>query len=105
MKDNFAFWDSSALVPLCCQQAGSAALRQVYRQKPRTVAWWSAIIEAHSALARLLREGTLTPKGYADAVMRLERLQTIWREIVPSDKLRNLAIPLPKTSELRAMDA
>jgi hypothetical protein len=69
------------------------------------VAWWSAIIEAHSALARLLREGTLTSKGYADAVKRLERLQTAWREIVPSDKLRNLAIPLPKTYELRAMDA
>ena len=87
MKDNFAFWDSSALVPLCCQQVDSAALRQVLRQKPRLVTWWSAIIEAHSALARLLREGTLTPKGYADAVKRLEHLQTTWREIVPSDKL------------------
>lgn len=105
MKDNFAFWDSSALVPLCCQQADSAALRQVHRQRPRIVAWWSAIIEAHSALARLLREGTLTPKGYADAVKRLERLQATWREIVPSEKLRNLAKPLPKTYELRAMDA
>jgi len=71
MKDSFAFWDSSALVPLCCQRVDSDALRQVLRQKPRIVAWWSAMIEAHSALARLLREGTLTPKGYADAVRRL----------------------------------
>jgi len=54
---------SSALAPLCCQQLDSAALRQVLRQKPRIVAWWSAIIEAHSALARLLREGTLTPRA------------------------------------------
>jgi len=105
MKDNSAFWDSSALVPLCCQQVDSAALRQILRQKPRIVAWWSAIIEAHSALARLLREGILTPKDYADAVKRLECLQITWREIVPGDKLRTLAIPLPKTYELRAMDA
>jgi uncharacterized protein len=105
MKDDFAFWDSSALVPLCCQQANSSTLRQVLRQHPRIVTWWSTVIEAHSALTRLQREGLLTPRGYVQAVNRLARLQTTWREILPSDKLRDLAIPLPKTYELRAMDA
>ena len=105
MKDNFAFWDSSALVPLCCQQTNSLALRQILRQQPRIVTWWSAIIEVHSALARLLREGLLTPQGHAQAVNRLERLQPAWREILPSNKLRELAVPLLKTYELRAMDA
>lgn len=105
MKDNSAFWDSSAIVPLCCQQSGSSALRQILRKKPRMVVWWSAIIEAHSALARLLRDGVLTQKDYDNAVKRLERLQTTWREITPSNKLRDVAKPLPKTYALRAMDA
>jgi len=33
---NFAFWDTSAIVPLCCQQALSQQIRQAARQIPWT---------------------------------------------------------------------
>ncbi|MGH9843387.1 MAG: hypothetical protein ACREEM_32010 [Blastocatellia bacterium] len=60
MKTSRAFWDTSAIVPLCCQQDNSAQFRRLRRQMPNVSAWWGATVEARSALARLLKEGKLT---------------------------------------------
>jgi len=41
MKTKYAFWDSSALVPLCCNQPASQPLRRLWRQMGRVVVWWA----------------------------------------------------------------
>jgi hypothetical protein len=59
MSKQPAFWDSSALVPLCVHESTS---RQVHAQlrKFLPVAWWGSLVEVHSAIARLHRLGQLT---------------------------------------------
>ncbi len=48
MSKQAAFWDASALVPLCVQEASS---RQAHTQlrKFMPVVWWGSPVEVHSA--------------------------------------------------------
>ncbi len=74
-----AFWDTSALVPLCVQQKPSPAVRRLLR-KYQIVAWWATSVEMRSAFERLLRMGELTAPEHAAAGLRLDRLRRGWRE-------------------------
>src|SRR2546425_2450522 len=58
MSKQAAFWDASALVPLCVQEASS---RQAHTQlrKFMPVVWWGSPVEVHSAIARLHGSGNL----------------------------------------------
>ncbi len=58
-----AFWDSSALVPICLRQKSSAHARQLSEEYD-VVAWWATPVEARSAFARELRAGNLSRLGY-----------------------------------------
>ncbi len=104
MKTNFAFWDTSAIVPLCCFQAKSQELRQL-RRKYEIVAWWASSIEAQSALNRLFKENVISQNAFAQAINRLETLKDTWREILPTEKVRELSINLIETQNLRTLDA
>lgn len=104
MKTNFSFWDTSAVIPLCCFQAKSQELRAL-RRKYEIVAWWASSIEGRSALKRLLRENKISQTAYNEAVNRLEIQSENWREIIPSEKLRKLAGNLIETENLRTLDA
>jgi hypothetical protein len=86
----FAFWDSSAIVPLCGSQRQSAQTRQVARSY-RLVVWWGTSIEVTSALHRLKRESTLSPAEVLQSIARLEALRTRWDEVTPSESFRELA--------------
>ena len=59
MSKQPAFWDSSAMVPLCVHESTS---RQAHAQlrKFLPVVWWGSLVEVHSAIARLHRLGQLT---------------------------------------------
>ncbi len=105
MKNAQAFWDSSVVVPLCCQQLTSHPLRRLLRQTSRLLVWWGASVEVNSALSRLLRNGDISGPDRLAAVHRLEVLKAGWREISPSEKVRTLAEELPAQYSLRAMDA
>lgn len=104
-KASSAFWDTSAIVPLCCQQNLSQRLRKRWLETPRVVVWWGTTVEVRSAISRLSGEGILTTKGRQHALARLEVLRQEWREIMPSDKARSLAEGLPDTYGLRALDS
>lgn len=39
-----AFWDASALVPLCCWQIQTKAARQARRLFPQMVVWWWIVL-------------------------------------------------------------
>jgi hypothetical protein len=44
-----AFWDASAIVPLCCLQPQTRAARQARRLFPQLVTWWATGVECISA--------------------------------------------------------
>jgi predicted nucleic acid-binding protein len=100
-----AFWDTSAVVPLCCRQNDSQIARQLLRRYTRAVVWWGSSVEAVSAFNRLAREGKLTAKGLKQATARLEVLGRAWSEVLPTERVRQLAERLPEQYGLRALDS
>lgn len=99
-----AFWDSSALVPLCVNQKASAAARRLIRQHPMVV-WWATPIEMCSAFERLMRMGELRPAQRQGAENRLDLLRRGWREMQPSEALRVEAMGLLTRFPLKSADA
>jgi predicted nucleic acid-binding protein len=99
-----SFWDSSSLVPLCIEQRASHAARTL-NQTYGIVVWWAAPVEIRSAFARLLRMGQLTHNGQVGALVRLDGMRQKWREILPAEKIRELAERLPDRFILSAADA
>jgi hypothetical protein len=100
-----AFWDASAIVPLCCSQPATAQGRRLRRELKQMVVWWGTPLEARSAFARLVREGQITAEERATAVRLLAQLRVAWNEILPTEKVRSLAEELPDTHGLRSADA
>ena len=104
MKKTTAFWDASALVPLCVHEAASRhAQSQLRRLAP--VVWWGSLVEVHSAICRLHRNKEITDLGKQGAVGRLRLLSRGWREILPDDQVRDLATQLLDKRSLRAADS
>jgi hypothetical protein len=100
-----AFWDASAIVPLCCSQPATAQGRRLHRELKRMVVWWGTPLEARSAFARLVRDGRLTSEGRVRAIRFLGQLRVAWDEILPTEKVRPLAEDLPDARNVRAADA
>jgi len=104
MRKTTAFWDSSALVPLCIHEITSRqAQSHLHRLLP--VVWWASMVEVHSAISRLHRLGKLKDVDKKGALARLDVLSRGWREILPGEQLRHLATRLLDIYELRAADS
>ncbi len=99
-----AFWDSSAVVPLCTEQMGTPFLLQLSESFDMVV-WWATRVEARSAFARELRVDVLSAAQHRQVISRLEELQDGWREIQPTEDLRRLAESMLERYHLRAADA
>jgi predicted nucleic acid-binding protein len=99
-----AFWDSSALVPLCANQ-GTSPHAQVCYRRFSVVVWWSAFVEIRSGIARLYRNRQLTDRDQQGAVSRLRLISSAWREVIPDDNLRDLAVDALDKHSLSAADA
>ena len=104
MRKTTAFWDSSALVPLCIRQAGSRQA-QLYLRKFDLVVWWGSFVEVHSAICRLHRASEINDAEKKGAAARLSLLSRGWREVLPDDQIRNLAAVSLENYVLRAADA
>ena len=100
-----AFWDASAIAPLCCSQPATTEGDRLRRELKRMVVWWGTTLEARSAFARLAREGQLTLEERVTAVRLLAQLRVAWDEILPTEKVRSLAEDLPDLHGVRAADA
>jgi uncharacterized protein len=99
-----AFWDTSALVPLCLQQSstpGAIALYQTFD----AVIWWATPVEIASALARLVRMKQLDSVDWVKAKQLVKSLADSWSVIQPSDSLRATSVELLDRYDLRAADA
>ena len=99
------YWDSSALVSLCVDEASSPRVRELYRSDPAVIAWWGSGIECISTFARLEREGAMTADMVSAAIERLGGLGSAWHEVLPSQALRDTAMRLLRVHPLRAADA
>lgn len=105
-KTEIAFWDTSAIVPLCCAQAGPTnRSRALLRQFRKLVIWWGTTVEVYSALARLRQEGALAGRELNQAIKRWEQLETVAREVNPTEQVRRLAKGLPAQYQIRSLDA
>src|SRR5262249_10800590 len=100
-----AFWDSSAIVPLCCLQPQTKAARRAFRLFPRMVVWWATSVECKSALHRLERDRELTRQEAQQSLQVLERHRQHWLEVAPLEELKNLAERLLGLHPLRAADS
>jgi hypothetical protein len=100
----YAFWDSSSLVPLCVRQNATPAAEALSAQF-RMMVWWAASVEMSSAFARLERMGQISAQEQARARARLEAFRHSWREVDPSDDLRTQAERLIEKFPLRAADS
>jgi predicted nucleic acid-binding protein len=104
VKKTTAFWDSSALVPLCIHEAASRQV-QLYLRKFAPVVWWGSTIEVHSALSRLYRSQQITDANKQGAMARLRLLSRGWREVLPDDQLHDVAIECLDKYALRSADS
>jgi predicted nucleic acid-binding protein len=99
-----AFWDSSALVPLCTNQRTSPQAHSAYRRFS-VVVWWSSVVEVHSAICRLHRNQEITDQERQGALARLRLIGTGSREVLPDDQVRDLARETLDKYSLRAADS
>lgn len=99
------FWDSSALVPLLVSEKGSPGVTAEYRRDPEMLVWWGTEVECVSALSRLEREGGMRGPALSQALHRLDAIAHGWRDVLPTDPLRQTAIRLLRTHAMRAADA
>ncbi|MBK9707602.1 MAG: type II toxin-antitoxin system VapC family toxin [Acidobacteria bacterium] len=106
MKTEIAFWDTSALVPLCCSQSGSTVrTRALLRRFGQPVIWWGTAVEIHSALSRLHEEETISDRELINSIKRWEAIESISREITPTEQVKRLARSLPGQYRIRSLDA
>ena len=99
------FWDTSALVPLLVHEAATKAVRAYFAADPVVLVAWTTPIECASAIARAEHDGLLTPGEAGQALSRLDELATVWREVEPSNDVRDIARRLLRVHRLRAADA
>jgi predicted nucleic acid-binding protein len=99
-----AFWDTSALVPLCVRQSVTPRSISFYKIHDAVV-WWATPVEITSALARLLRMRQLEPSDWTRARKLATRLADSWSMIQPSDALRAKAMQLVDRHDMRAADS
>ena len=98
-----AFWDASALVPLCTHQPLTgrvSALLKTYE----AVVWWAAPVEIASALARLLRMQQITVDEWNKATSFAARLAKLSLAVQPTDGVLTRAVHLVDLYDLRAAD-
>src|ERR1039457_5009350 len=88
-----AFWDASALVPLCVRQSVTPLAISLYKTYD-VVVWWATPVQIASALARLLRMKQLDSRDWSKASDLAQNLSGLWSVIQPSDSLRATSMQL-----------
>jgi predicted nucleic acid-binding protein len=100
-----SFWDSSALIPLVVGEPASATARALLGPGAVPVVWWASPLECVSALERRRRAGQLKAEDRNHSERLLSQLAAAWIEVQPSQAVRERALRLLRSSDLRAADA
>lgn len=99
------FWDSSAIVPLLAEEPTTTSVLGVYKEDPLVFVWWGTEVECVSALARLERQGSMSPISVTAALQRLRALKSRWQEVQPVEDIKETAKRLLRAHNLRAADS
>lgn len=99
-----AFWDSSSVVPLCIRQPATQVAKTLGERLELVVSWFTPV-EVRGGMARLLRTGQITPNQQVQGLVFLDDYRADWREIRPTDSLREKAEGFVERFPLRAADA
>jgi predicted nucleic acid-binding protein len=88
---------------LCVHEAATQQTRSLL-EKFAPVVWWGSLVEVHGAICRLHRDKDISGVEKLAAVNRLRVLTRQWKEITPTETLRDLAIRSLDNYLLRAAD-
>jgi predicted nucleic acid-binding protein len=100
----FAFWDTSALIPLCVHQKQSKLASKLFAGYGIAV-WWATPLEIISGLTRLARMKEITRDQFLVGKQREESLAQVWDIVSPSRSILIHARLLVGSYPLRAADA
>jgi predicted nucleic acid-binding protein len=67
--------------------------------------WWGSAIEIRSGIARLHRLAEIDDYGNHQALQAMESLRRAWREIHPTEAVRNRSFTVLDAYPLRAADS
>ena len=99
-----AFWDTSALIPICMYEQASPVVDALSLQFSQVV-WWGTFAEMHGAIARALRSGAIDTLAAQASLQVMAELSRKWDEILPSLSLRDYACDMLDAHPLRAADS
>jgi uncharacterized protein len=99
------FWDSSALVPLVCDETQTKFCQKLLRVDPSIVVWSLASVEVYSALCLRFRDGSLSKETYRLARDRNALLWKSCSEVTQFSLVKKRAYRILDTHQLRAADA
>jgi hypothetical protein len=100
----FAFWDSSAIIPICVPQIQTKQARALYKCYGMVV-WWITPAEMISGFTRLLRMGQIGSDQFHAAKQSANELAMTWDSVHPSSRILSHACALLEVHPLRAADA
>ncbi len=100
-----AFWDTSAIVPLCLSESRSQSARRLWRLFENCSVWRETTVEVESTFARLEREGNLAADDYAFALEQLARLELRWLPVESNSRTIEIARSFPRLFGLRSLDS
>jgi hypothetical protein len=99
------FWDSSALVPLLVEEAGTADMRRTFAEDPGVVVWALTPLEILSALRRRRRAGEISEKDFEAAEVSFRDLERSWSPIADLEHVERRARRMLAVHALRVADA
>ena len=100
----FAFWDSSALIPLCVTQPQSQSSKALFRKYSIAV-WWATEVEIQSGLTRLERMGNIPHSQCLSSKRLAANLVSGWLSVHESTAITSDACSLLEVYPLSAADA
>ncbi len=99
-----AFWDSSALIPLCVHQKQTEKATSLFADHAMTVGW-STPVEIISGMTRLLRMGEIDDAELQSGKQLAQTIGAMWIPINPTARIAAQACSLLEVHPLRAADA
>jgi predicted nucleic acid-binding protein len=75
-----AYWDSSALIPLCVSQPQSPRSRTLY-DTFTVVTWWASRVEMISGLTRLERMGQISHDQFVSGKKTVQEIARVWSSV------------------------
>jgi len=99
------YWDTSAIVPVLVSQPQSAAVSALLEEDREPATSWLTLVEAWSAVSRLLRERKIVPADLPRIRIVLQGYLSTADEIGMSGEIRDHACRLVQRHPLSGADA